>query len=1057
MIVGLCFLAAGYLIHGSYADWQKSPIATTITTRPIADLDFPTVTVCPPKGSHTALNYDLMKADNNSLTEEHRKNLTMSSENFLESSHNLFIKTMLATVNPANRRHMYDGFQSIPKPFKRNGFKIVTWNNFGKLSTPKYGEDYDKRYYKDDQDIHVVLEYPGDILEKIGSGSLVVQLEVDTREEEGWQEEVSYADVPNYKLYKEDKKWADAEVHCQDEGGHLAPILTDEEQQIVEKVAKGAKAWIGASDQEGFWEWSTGSSMNYTHWKEGYGIIGNRKNCVRLNDGNEWRDDLCSRKLFFICKPDLKKFIVKGSSNLTLKYKKATIPFSSFKVWYSYRFTSHKLVHSRKTKKMTGFRLSWRIEPVPMETTLQEVGRSVQTPGFRENRFDRDSFMADRTYKVTLVLPENIQEKVCSGTLVVQLEVDTREEDGWHEDVLYTTESPTWGPAKFKLFLEKKTWADAGAHCQSEGGHLASVNTMEEQHQIEKEANGLSVWIGASRQNYDNVWLWTAGSLWNYTNWNSGSRGKQNCLEMYHGRKWDEASCLSLSSFICKTDIHSLRGNISLRLNYRKDQLVFPSIHVWYNFKFNNQEVLDSWEDKRMTGFRLSWFLQDNNGSRLTETKPDMPTQWKPANADVTKYQNRYFVKMVKLVAQSRLENKESQDLVITVIYEKIRLISVGLINFTAMCSGGQVKPQYHETLFTQIFSRTDNHETKAEVIEEDIKTGFMLFSAIVYCSEPVALSQFLQSLLSTQSPRTIIQAIVNTIQSGDIRESISKERINQVYLALDSILHFQYGKILLATSSPSQLKAMLAKDWPYFTPYAKQFDQCLSGVSCQRVIDLIKTIGVSEVSLHPPHLIDSSGSVTPAALIPFCAYQTNMTVVGQTRQDLPFTVCDRFKSTILEGQICYSLNLSMIETEKSDVGQSHGLSFLVDPGNFEQYEDKQQPKNSIANALTFDSEIVDSSAARIYLNTLTSFTDYGSGRYFMSGLKKMIGTSSFLKLSTRDRKCQIEQTENCQERNYIEKVHKLCGCVPWALSSLVEVRIMIGLACVNFAVQNIN
>ena len=74
MIVCLGFCGAGYLIQSSYSSWQDSPVAASITTHPIADLDFPTVTVCPPKGSHTTLNYDLMKANDTSLTKEDRDN-----------------------------------------------------------------------------------------------------------------------------------------------------------------------------------------------------------------------------------------------------------------------------------------------------------------------------------------------------------------------------------------------------------------------------------------------------------------------------------------------------------------------------------------------------------------------------------------------------------------------------------------------------------------------------------------------------------------------------------------------------------------------------------------------------------------------------------------------------------------------------------------------------------------------------------------------------------------------------------------------------------------------
>ena len=55
IVVCLGFIGAGILIHRSYDKWQESPIETTITTHPLDGLDFPTVTVCPPKGSNTAL------------------------------------------------------------------------------------------------------------------------------------------------------------------------------------------------------------------------------------------------------------------------------------------------------------------------------------------------------------------------------------------------------------------------------------------------------------------------------------------------------------------------------------------------------------------------------------------------------------------------------------------------------------------------------------------------------------------------------------------------------------------------------------------------------------------------------------------------------------------------------------------------------------------------------------------------------------------------------------------------------------------------------------------
>ena len=84
ILVVICgFLSAGYLINDSYSDWHESPISTSISTHPISELEFPTVTVCPPRGSHTALNYDLVKAGNQSLSQEDRDNLKQAAFSIL--------------------------------------------------------------------------------------------------------------------------------------------------------------------------------------------------------------------------------------------------------------------------------------------------------------------------------------------------------------------------------------------------------------------------------------------------------------------------------------------------------------------------------------------------------------------------------------------------------------------------------------------------------------------------------------------------------------------------------------------------------------------------------------------------------------------------------------------------------------------------------------------------------------------------------------------------------------------------------------------------------------
>jgi hypothetical protein len=187
------FVIAGYLINSSYSDWKNSPVATTTTTYAIAGLDFPPVTVCPPRGSHTALNYDLMNADNDSLTEQDREHLKEVVDDIItETSHQEYIKQIVATVNPENIKKTYEGVHNVPKPSANAGLKIMAWNTNGIIKTPWFGEEYNKSYCTEDRDEHVILSFPEDLREKVGAGSLVIELEVDTSVEAGWHEQLRY-------------------------------------------------------------------------------------------------------------------------------------------------------------------------------------------------------------------------------------------------------------------------------------------------------------------------------------------------------------------------------------------------------------------------------------------------------------------------------------------------------------------------------------------------------------------------------------------------------------------------------------------------------------------------------------------------------------------------------------------------------------------------------------------------------------------------------------------------------------------------------------------------
>ena len=87
---------------------------------------------------------------------------------------------------------------------------------------------------------------------------------------------------------------------------------------------------------------------------------------------------------------------------MKLAYTKDQLNFTSFHVWYTYKAASQQLLDSWKDKRMTGFRLSWRIqyEHLPLIASTNQVGRSIQTPGLG-NIMDAK---ADKMYKAILHL-----------------------------------------------------------------------------------------------------------------------------------------------------------------------------------------------------------------------------------------------------------------------------------------------------------------------------------------------------------------------------------------------------------------------------------------------------------------------------------------------------------------------------------------------------------------------------------------------------------------------------------------------------------------------------
>ena len=255
----------------------------------------------------------------------------------------------------------------------------------------------------------------------------------------------------------------------------------------------------------------------------------------------------------------------------------------------------------------------------------------------------------------------------------------------------------------------------------------------------------------------------------------------------------------------------------------------------------------------------------------------------------------------------------------------------------------------------------------------------------------------------------------------------------------------------------------MIDNDWPFFINNTGLVKSCLLDSDCDGIDSILKNLGLSFVyyafvihspraacklvakitkpnqsysisdergiprvlSLHPIHLTpDDEGNLPPSALVPFCSYHGDRSLLGSQSQIVDNeTLCDKFELKILEGQRCFSLDVAKM-IGKTKTGRANGLFLLLDPNPYQ---------------LNITEENVPSSkdqSFKVIVHTLAQFTTYGSGSYAMSALKKMTGTNSFLQLPEEDKMCFVHDREDCQTQKYLKQVHTKCKCIPWALKT---------------------
>ena len=763
----------------------------------------------------------------------------------MEASQRDYIKKMVAISNLGNMDQVYQGHHSLPKPYKTSAFETKMWNLNGTITSPYYGGEFVEEYYKKDREIHIVLELPHNITSVVRSGSLIIELEVDIREDQGWVEEVFHLESKNgvaafqdkvYKHYTTSKNWTEAEAECKKDGGHLASVTNQEIYEVVTRVAGGEYVWIGGWKGFGEWSWTDNSSwgdfFTLKSWTSG--------NCLALTTKGygfvkmDMETHPCYSEKSFICQVQFEAFIRKTSNTIQLTYQRDQLDFTEFHVWYRYKAVSKHMLKTWNDKMMTGFRLSWRIENMPRIARINEIGRGVKTSQI----VAENMIMPPYVYMAVLELPTDFQQNNENTNVVVELDIVMGHKSDLSDKVFAFT--------SFHLFIlsKHKSWSESEAFCKNEGGQLASIHSHWEQMLAVKAARGKKVWLGGRKMG--NQWHWADNTTLGFTNWENGRPLDAFYLErlaMFDNGQWKDLYETDSESYpLCQGKTLVIQESGLKRFTFPFRQLDFFPFHILFQGQSIRNSNSSREEERRSPGFTLNWFLEDINGTLITEKLPARPEDW-DHEIPIPKYKELLLAEMVQLASYLRIKQNMTREQMLTMVIRE-QMQNIGITN-TSSCDMNQIKS---EVAIPKLISTVDQKGLKTPIHEEDVATGIELFHAITYCPSSLSMDfelfTFVDQLLAKESSRTILQSFVNLFRSGLLDQLAKVTPVSKFYFALASKLNLQYGNILLATSTKSEVQAAIQSDWPFFTNHTDILRTCLFDMDCVGVQNIIEDLG---------------------------------------------------------------------------------------------------------------------------------------------------------------------------------------------------------------------
>ena len=181
-VISTGFIGAGVLIKQSFESWTMNPVFTTIETLPITQIEFPKVTVCPPRKTFTNLNYDLDMIGNRTIDEETKQALLQYlPEAIYDANFGKKLGLYQKFIGEESYLNWYLGYSDISLPYYSNErltYETDTSATSGLVSTPFFGEPFEEAKFPRYLLYKIYIHVPESVRGTVNT-SLVVSVEYD--------------------------------------------------------------------------------------------------------------------------------------------------------------------------------------------------------------------------------------------------------------------------------------------------------------------------------------------------------------------------------------------------------------------------------------------------------------------------------------------------------------------------------------------------------------------------------------------------------------------------------------------------------------------------------------------------------------------------------------------------------------------------------------------------------------------------------------------------------------------------------------------------------------